>query len=423
MSKIIAFLFWYLSFTTVIAQKVDTSALSLNECTDAALHNNPRVKESENEVNISNLDFKTAQSGMRPVISAEASGGLSDQYKWGNNYRIANASISANQILWQKGMVKSSIKEAGYVQESTKSSLKAQLQEITLAVKTSYINCVLQDQLYNNTLDNVAKARLFLDYANERYRIGAARKSDILKAESDMAEAEYESSNYRNSREQARNELAMLTGLPVQRLTRLENLPEQQMEEFTEIADSLHRNAIKNYPELLAIENMERAQQAKIGQANAALYPQLSVRGGYDWSYNPTLKEQKGWYTVVALRWDIFNGNERRHRIQTEQVRESIYKNQSEQVRILLIKEINNKLIDLKQAEEQIALSIRLITSTSANLEIAKAQYTTGTGSMLELTDARINDLKAKQRNIQAVASYQMAKANLERLTNNTYDN
>jgi outer membrane protein TolC len=135
------------------------------------------------------------------------------------------------------------------------------------------------------------------------------------------------------------------------------------------------------------------------------------------------VKEQKGWYSVLALRWDIYSGNERRHRIQTEQVRESVYKNQAERVNIFLIKEINNKLLDLKEAEEQIALSLRLLTSTLENLEMAKAQYNAGTGSMLELTDARVTDLKAKQRNLQAIASYQLAIANIERLTNYVYDN
>jgi outer membrane protein TolC len=57
--------------------------------------------------------------------------------------------------------------------------------------------------------------------------------------------------------------------------------------------------------------------------------------------------------------------------------------------------------------------------TTSENLEIAKAQYKSDTGSMLELTDARIFDLLAKQKNIQAITSYKIALANLERLTGN----
>jgi outer membrane protein TolC len=54
--------------------------------------------------------------------------------------------------------------------------------------------------------------------------------------------------------------------------------------------------------------------------------------------------------------------------------------------------------------------------TTSENLESAKAQYQSGTASMLELTDARITDLIAKQNNIKAIARYRMAMANLERL-------
>jgi len=84
-----------------------------------------------------------------------------------------------------------------------------------------------------------------------------------------------------------------------------------------------------------------------------------------------------------------------------------------------LFKEVSNRLIALKEADNQIALSFSLMATTAENLEIAQAQYKAGTGSMLELADARINDLSAKQKNIQAIAAYQIAMANLERLIRN----
>lgn len=422
MSKAIAILLWFLLPAISASQNSGTKPATLNECIDAALHYNPSISEAQNEVSIAELSHKTAEGGLYPTVSADASGGLSDMYRLGNNYRTGNASITANQVIWQKGNVRASINEAGYMHKSAELSLKSKRADITLAVKTAFLNCLLQDQLFTVSLNNVSKARLFLEYAKERYKMGAARKSDVLKAESDLSQAEYESANYKNKASQSRNELVMLTGLSQEHLVSLEQ-PVWNEGLAISAYDSLLNLAIKNYPDLLALQNMELAQKERTQQANAAMYPQLSVKGGYDWSYNPVLKDQKGWYTVAALRWDIFSGNVRRHRAQSEMVRELVYKNQSEQLKTFLVKEISNTLIAIKEAEEKIALSLRLMASTSENLEIAKAQYQAGTSSMLELTNARIDDLSAKQKNIQAITAYQQAIANLERLTNSTYDN
>ncbi|HEX2935567.1 MAG TPA: TolC family protein [Bacteroidales bacterium] len=421
MSKAIAILLWFLLPAIAASQNSGAKPATLNECIDAALHYNPSISEAQNEVRIAELSYKTAEGGLYPTVSADASGGLSDTYRLGNNYRTGNASITANQVIWQKGNVRASINEAGNMHKSAELSLKSKRADITWAVKTAFLNCLLQDQLFSVSLNNVSKARLFLEYARERYKMGVARKSDVLKAESDLSQAEYESANYKNKASQSRNELVMLTGLSQDNLVSLEQ-PVWNEGLAISAYDSLLDLAIKNYPDLLALQNMELAQKERTQQANAAMYPQLSVKGGYDWSYNPVLKDQKGWYTVAALRWDIFSGNARRHRAQAEMVRELVYKNQTEQLKTFLVKEISNTLIAIKEAEEKIALSLRLMASTSENLEIAKGQYQAGTGSMLELTDARIDDLSAKQKNIQAIAAYQLAIANLERLTNSTYD-
>jgi outer membrane protein TolC len=395
-------------------------SVTLNQCIDSALIYNPFIKESVNETIISELAVKTARSGLYPVISADFSGGYSNQSKLGNDCRTGNGTISVDQVLWQNGKVKSSIDQARYNQNAADLTLDARKLDIILSVKTNYFNCLLQNKLYQIAIENVSKANLFLDYANERYKVGAGRKSDVLKAESNLAEAEFERDTYLNSLAQAQNELGMLTGFSPDRLSMLENRwSNDQLIGSGQHADSLSAIAFHNYPELLVINNLQLSQQAKIRKVNAELYPRLGFNGGYNWSYNPVLSQQKGWYSVLTLRWQIFNGNEFRYRIQIEKTRKTIYDNQEAEIKTFLIKEIRNRIISVNSAESQIRLTDRLMKTTSENLEIAKAQYKSGTGSMLELTDARMFDLLAKQKNIQAITSYQIALANLERLTGN----
>jgi outer membrane protein TolC len=422
MKKLIGIILWSL-IPFLASSQTDSSTITLGQCIEAALNNNPRIKESGNEVSISELEVRTAESGLYPAFSTEVSGGLSNEYLRENNYGIGNGSITANQILWQNGRVKAAVAQAGYNRAAKGYSRETRQRELVLAVKTTYVNCLLQNRLYNIAIDNVSKAQMFLEYASERYRVGVARKSDVLKSEGDLSEAEFEAAGYMNSLEKARNELVMLTGLTAARVTNPENNLTPEHETYTSSSDSLCLQALRNYPDLLMAYNMGLSQQVKIKQVAAERYPQLIFKAGYNWNYNSISQEQKGWYSVLALRWDIFGGNERRFRIQTEQMRLSVCQNQADEVKDYLVKEINNKLISLREAEKEIRLTDRLMKTTAENLEIAKAQYQAGTGSMLELTDSRITDLAAKQKNIRAIAAYQVALANIERLTGNNYEN
>lgn len=398
----------------------DTAFVTLNQCIEAALNYNPLIKQSSNEVVASKFALKIAESRHYPVISADFSAGFSDQYRLNNNYRTGNVSLLADQPLWQKGKIKASVDQAQYNHLADSYSLESQTADIIESVKTTYLNCQMQSQLYLISIDNVKRSRLFLEYALERYKTGIGRKSDILKAESDLSEAEFDSDNKSYMLACGKNELSMITGLSPELFSKLEDeVRYESADGYNNQFDSLRATAFRNYPELKIVSSQELFQQSKVDEAKAELYPRLGLNAGYIWSYNPALPEQKGWFTGLTLRWQLFNGNAQRNKIQYEMTKKVIYENRKDELKDFLLKEIKNRLINLREAESQIRLTDKMIISTSENLEIAIAQYNAGTGSMLELTDARINDLMAREKNIRAVTAFQIALVNLGRLTEN----
>jgi len=412
--------FFVLICSLKLTAQSDSTIVTLSQSIAAALYNNPSIKQATNAVVAANFAVKIAESGYFPVISTDISGGFSDQYRLNNNFRTGNASLSADQLLWQKGKIKASVVQAHYLQLAESYSLESRKEDIIESVKTTYLNCQMQNQLYLIAIVNVDRSRLFLEYACERYKTGAGRKSDVLKAESDLSEAEFGSDSFRNLIAQSKNELSLLTGLAPEMFSKLEDpLRYDRLTEYEDQIDSLRSRAFRNYTDLKIVRNQELSQQAKIVESKAELYPRLGLNAGYNWSYYPSLTDQKGWYTGLTLRWQMFRGNEQRNKIQLEMTKKVIYENRKDEVKDFLAKELNNRLINLREAESQIKLTDKMIKSTSENLEIVKAQYNAGTGSMLELTDARINDLNAREKNIRAITAYRIARVILERLTKN----
>lgn len=422
MNKMFQFLLAFLISTLPVIQAA-SQATTLDQCIEAALTSNPNLKASANEYEIDNLGISISRSDRFPSISAEASGGLSEEYSIGSNYKTGYSGLTADQLIWQNKRVTSAIALARYRSMASAANYETKKQEIILSVKTAYFTCQQQDQLYRIAKDNVANTTLFLEYARQLYAIGTGRKSDILKAESDLARAEFEQNAFLNSFKKSRNDLAMLTGLSSDKLNGLDsNWTDMPIYFPSETGDSLINMALVWYPELKAINNLGYSQQYKIREAQAALFPALSLNTGYEWRYNPVLQEQKGWYSVITMRWDLFSGNEKRYRVQSEKIKKEVNTYQAADIRNYLIKEVSNLMLSLFEAADQIGVTRSLMNTTRENLEMAKAQYKAGTGSMLELTDARATDLQAHQDHTQAITNYRIVKANLEKLTGKTYE-
>ena len=420
MRKIICTTIVFSLLSSFYANGQNNSIITLDQCIEAAVRYNPVIKEAESELNIASSEVRIAQSGLYPVIATELSGGYSDEYRLNNNYRTGTGTISAEQVLWQKGRIKESIERARYSLQADVNSLAARKLDIIIAVKNVYLNCLMQSQLFKAASENVSNASLFLEYAREKFRIGAGRKSDVLKAESDLSEAQYEKDVFLNSLSTSQNDLGMLTGLPPAGFSELENFYSSNKKyDFEEDFDTLLAKASRNYPELMQVNNMQLAQQAAIREVKAERYPELSLNAGYNWSYNPALPGQRGWLTAMTMRWQLFNGSKNLARIEGEKSRESVYVNRKNELKDFLKKEISNRLINLREAISQIKLTEKLLLTTSENLEIARAQYKAGTGSMLELTTARNDALDASKKNIKAITDFRLALINLERLTEN----
>jgi adhesin transport system outer membrane protein len=388
------------------------------------LSSNPALRSAANETALSEKEIYIARSERFADVSLESNAGLSDEFRVGNDYKYLNARLSAEQLLWHNRKVDAVLQQARYNAFVANHSFDGARQDLILAVKTAYFNCQQQFALYCLAEDNIRRSVLLLDYALERSKLGTGKRSDVLKAESDQAQAEFEKELYYNAFRNSKNDLTALTGLSPGDSWKPDSIqPDQQGFSLNESADSLIKLSVSGYPELQAAINRELGQKEAVRASRAVLFPALSLGTGYALSDDPAYGQQKSWSALLTLRWNLFSGNEKQYRLQCEQIRAEKLSNQTEATRIELIRNINNWLISLDEARQQITLFQSMKTTTSESLEAAKAQFMAGTGSMLELTDARITDLMANRNFIQAITKYRISRANLERLTGKTYEN
>jgi outer membrane protein len=396
--------------------------VTLDQCIEAALTSNPTLKVAANTSSGAAVGVNIARSGRFASVSTEIAGGFSDQYRSGNNYETAYARLSADQLVWQNNRVTAAIEQARFAGRAADASFEAAKQEIIVSVKTLFYVCQQQQQLQIIAGENVSRAGVFLQYAREKVNAGLARRSEVLKAESDLAEAIFDQNATLNAYRKVLNDLAMMTYLPSDQLASHTKWGADTLAGIVPARDSVLKMALSQYPELQAILNLRTSQESKIIEVRAARYPGVFLNTGYDWNYSPLTDEQKGWYALVTLRWDLFNGNANRYREKLEYLKKENYNYQAEEMQNYVVREVSNRIISLLETVEQISLTRSLLKTTRENLAVAQGQYIAGTGSILELTDARLTDLQAQKNNVQAVTGYKIALANLERLTGKTFE-
>ncbi len=415
-------IFWIMLLVLVIetvafCQEEVAGDIDLERLIDAALSINPGIKDGLAKTEISKTEINLSKSALFPRISTDASYAFTNQNSIANDYGSISTGVNLNQTLWQNGKNKALIEQSEFLYKAKQSEFEAQKQELILKVKFSYFDLLRYKELREISKNNVVQAELFLEAAKEKNKLGIGKYSDILKAESELADAKYLLQNNAYALKNKENQLERLTGLTVS-ADLLESYSFSNIALNAEILDkdSLLNIAVNNYPELKTIENIQSSQEFYIKAVKSDIYPSVSANAGYNWYYNPIFKGQDVWNAGITIRWGLFDGNRRKNQVKIEQLRKQSYQYQKEDLLADLKKEIANRLNALNESQDQIKISRVLQRSTSENLKMLEEEYRQGISSMLELTNARTDDFNANAKLINAVTDYELAKAQLERI-------
>ena len=175
----------------------------------------------------------------------------------------------------------------------------------------------------------------------------------------------------------------------------------------------LRAAALAGRPDLLALADHIRAEQAALGLAEKDFYPDFEVAAGYDafWDVRSQRPE-------VNLRLNLPVYQAKRNAAVTE-AQAKIAQRRAE-----LAKQIDQVNFEVQQAYERVSTSeqaVRLYEKTVLpaardNVEAAESAYETGKIPFLSLVEAQRNQVMLLDRYHEAVADYFRRRATLERV-------
>jgi TolC family type I secretion outer membrane protein len=403
--------------------------LTLRDCIDTALKNQPQIRVAQQNVNAGRGRETQAVSPFFPQVSAST--GYSENRSLGGAFgesitKSYTTTLSVNQLLYDFGKTDNALDAARWGTRSSQRDLERTIQEVILNVKQAYYSLLAAKKLVEVAQKTIEQTEGHLKQAQAFFRAGSKPRFDVTRAEVEVNSAKLGLINAQNSVRIRTIVLNNAMGIDPGQATAIEDrLPAVPAITTLEGAQA---DALKNRPELLKAEADIEAAKARLRAEESNYFPTLSANGAYNWAtgtqdlgeFNgvPLVgKVQDSWNAGVMVTVPLFQGGLTRGRVSEARANLIAIEVQRDATRQSILLEVNQSYADMESAKVRIDVMESSLQKARENLEIAQGRYEAGFGPYLEVTDAQLSAVNAETDHVQALYDYYLAAARLLKAT------
>ena len=197
-------------FEVVVPEiNIDPNAIisgNIDDIYTIAEKNRPEIKSSELKLRASEYSLKMAKGGRSPVLAlnysvtsqytSSSSDNFSTQFK---TYRNEGAGLTLNIPILNGWQVNKNISNSKLNVETSQYNLEGTQKQLYKNIQQAYTDAVAALKKYNVSLKAIASTEESFRYTEQKFNVGMvtsvdynASKTQLLKSQSDMAQAKYE---------------------------------------------------------------------------------------------------------------------------------------------------------------------------------------------------------------------------------------
>lgn len=422
--------FMLLMLPLFVANQLPAEALTLEECIQLALENNPDIRISIKQAKIAEEDVLGSHNNILPDIGIGYSGSSTSQgprtrYIEGIPLDTTGKSsslqhgfgVSVKQNIYDGGQWWNNIKKAknnlhgAHMQQE-------RIRQLVIYDVTAKFYAVLKAQellkVYEKSLEN---SREQLKKTEEMYKIGQVAKKDLFKAQvnegNDRLDIIAQKATYQNAladlnQAMGRNPSELLE------VTETGYVRPQIIER-----ESAIEKALSNNRELLKLEAEQVSANIDYKIAKGSWFPSINTslnysRGGENFNLIYS-KFDEAWNTSLNLNlgWSIFNGFQRKTAIQKNLLSYKMYDDHIAKKKIEIRNQIQTLIEKLNTYMEMIDIQELNIVSAQEDLRLAQEMYRLNSATLLEVLDAQMALTQARQQLISTKYDAKIAESEL----------
>ncbi|MBI5719540.1 MAG: efflux transporter outer membrane subunit [Burkholderiales bacterium] len=265
--------------------------------------------------------------------------------------------------------------------------------------------------------DTVAAYRDTQDLIERRLRAGDVAELDLARVRSEVAATEAEALALERQRALLEHALALLVGAPASAF-RVADTAEWAAP-LPQVPTGVPSTVLARRPDIAAAQDGLRAAQARVGVAQAAWFPSLSLTGSGGIA-SPELSDlfrsaARAWSVGALLALPIFDGGRREAGVASAQAGlDAAWVAYREQL-LVAFKDVEDELVALRLLDAQGRAQAQAVDAATRATTLSEVRYRNGLVSQLELLDARRSELRNRRQALQVKAARYQATVGLIR--------
>jgi multidrug efflux system outer membrane protein len=306
----------------------------------------------------------------------------------------------------------------GRLRRSTESA-RAQLlatEEARRSVTISLVASVASTYMLLRDLDAQLEISRRTEQAREkslaiiqaRFEKGTVPRIDLNQAQIELAVASAAVSASERAVAQTEHALSLLLGRNPGPVVR--GLPLQQQAMPPDIPVGLPSELLQRRPDVLSTEALLAAQTARIGVAQAARWPSLSLTGALGFESGDlsdlTASGSDFWNLGAGLLAPVFNAGRNKNRVEVERARTEQARLAYQQTVLRAFAEVEDALVAVRTYRDEHAARSRQVEAARSAARLSRARYDGGVTSYLEVLDTERSLFSAELTESQTLRLY-----------------
>lgn len=334
---------------------------------------------------------------------------IADTY---NNYM---GGVSFSQFLLDFGRRRGYVEQRRY--EAAAAKAQQQLVDLDLIFEVSqrYFGLLAAQQLVRVYEKAVEQRQYHLHEARVKASANLRPQLDIYVTQAELERAQLRLVEARNAVADGKVGLDNAMGLS-------EAAPDYQpaaVLSYGKISDTmgaLVRSAMRERPDLAAIEDQVRAMGAQIQEYRSDYMPTASAMGGYN-AMGTGLPAVNNFNVGLVISWPMFNGFLTTHQVEEARLEQKALEHAIDDLRQRVIFQVKTAFLDWQASLERIQRAERAVAASSVELELAEKRYEAGLATIVELEDAQRHYTFDDADYANALYGFSLAKSQVDRAT------
>jgi NodT family efflux transporter outer membrane factor (OMF) lipoprotein len=367
----------------------------------------PALDALEEQVQVSNQELAAAEarhrqasasvaaarSGLFPTLGASA--GASRTRASGERYSV---SLDARWEIDLWGRIRRTIEAARAGEQASAADLENARLSLQSTLATAYFQLRVSDAT-QALLDETIKAfQRSLEVTRNRYNAGVVARVDVVQAEAQVLSAQADAMDLRASRAQLEHAIAVLTGKAPADF----GIPAQAFAaHIPQVPAGLPSTLLERRPDIAAAERRMAAANERIGIAQAAYFPSLSLTGsaGFASSSLSTLfsAPSRFWSIGADLAGTLLDFGARSAQVDISRAQYDEAVANYRQAVLTGFQEVEDNLAAVHWYAEETKLQEEALRAARETVALTTNQYRAGTVSLLNLVVAQAAQLSAER--------------------------